>query len=217
MELFTNLAEMLKQGVTATIAITVTTNGKMTVCTNFTMRDGSLDGELQPFVLKGTPEELDEGFLEAIQEPMETVEGLVNNLKEFKEAAQKVKAETEKKLSNNKNSADIAKKAEEEKKKLEEEKKAAEMKEKMAAQAIEDADLKMEEGAFNTAKALYGFAAETLSDKKAKADVQKKISAAETECGGMLCGDSPEDAEKALEAFKRSFEPASDDPVEETN
>lgn len=116
MELFKTLDAVLSQGEDATIVIRKKDDGKFVV--SVLVSDSGLKDEaqkhLQPFVLKGTPDELDEGFLEAISAPVKESAGLLTSMKSFEKG--KEKAEKESAAAKAKKAADD-KRAEEEKKK----------------------------------------------------------------------------------------------------
>lgn len=54
----------------------------------------SATGNLVPLVVSGTPEELDEGFLDIVAKPVGRVCGLLSNIEDFEKAEQKTAAES---------------------------------------------------------------------------------------------------------------------------
>lgn len=203
MKFFETLAESLSGGLTATLIIKPTANGRMTVCANFTTASGAVSDTLAPFTLKGTPQEMDEGFLEAIAQPIETVKGLVSNLEAFKKSAEKATKDAQKTVTKTPTSTnDAIKKAEEERKKREAEAKAKKENFEKAKAAAKDANA---HGNYYLAEALMNLASTLTDDKKMKADISKQLKALEPQKDGFLCNDDAESAAKALEEFKNSM------------
>ena len=212
MELFKTLNESLPEGVNTTIVVRKNAGGKMTVITNFSNEKGGQWEGLAPFTLKGTADELDTGFVDAIKEPVATVSGLVSNIEAFKKSAEDAKKNAEaaaKKPAAAAKPNDAAKKAEEERKKKEAEAKA---KKDNFDKAVAKAKDENAHGNYNLAQALLGFAAENTDDKKVKAELEKQIKAIEPNKSGFLCNDNADNAKAALEAFKGSLKVES--PVE---
>ena len=204
MNIFKTLAALLSAELTATIVIKKTANGKMTVITNFTTEKGGVCDTLAPFTLKGTPEELDEGYLEAIKAPVETVNGLVSNLAAFQKSAQQ--AEKNAKTAASKpaptSGNDAVKKMEAERKRKEAEAKA---KKENFEKAMAEAKAANAHGNYFTAEALFNFAATLTDDKKVKADIAKMIKTIAPNKEGFLCNDNEEAAKAALEKFQASM------------
>lgn len=213
MELFKTLATLLEGGLTATIVVRNTSNGKMFVATDIKTQAGGACDELPSFNLKGTPEELDNGFAEAIKAPLETVKGLVSNIEAFKKSAQQAEkkattapaAKPSAAASSNLKSIEEAKqKAELERKRKEAEAKA---KKENLDKAMKFAKQDIAHGNYFTAEAVLSFAAENLTDdKKLKAEIAKQIKTAiAPNKDGFLCNDDADTAAKNLEAFKASM------------
>lgn len=200
MKIFSTLSELLSTELTATIVIR-NANGKMTVITNFTTEKGGVCDGLAPFTLKGTPEELDEGFLDAIKAPVETVSGLVSNIEAFQKSAQQ--AEKNAKASAKPAvKSDAAKKAEDERRRREAEAKARKENFEKARDAAKKANAL---GNFFTAEALFEFAKTLTDDKKVKAEIDKAVKALAPNKAGFLCNDDEAAANAALEEFKKAM------------
>lgn len=205
MELFNNLSAILGDNLTVTIVIKKNGKDKMTVCANFSTEKGSVSEELTPFVLKGTPEELDKGFIEAIKTPVETVTGLVSNIEAFKESAKKAEEAAKSKAASTKSTSSTDSDLHKVLAKKEEERK---QKEKLFKEALSLADKAYEEGKYHTAEMMYNLAAESTTDKKIKADIAKKTKGLTDLQNGFLCNDTTESAEETVKAFKEKFKTA---------
>lgn len=95
MNLFKTLSEVLGDGCTATITI-AQKDGVMTVSVlpgNNLVKD-SAKNKIVPLNLTGTPEELDEGFVNAISEPIRKTSGLLVDMATFEKAAEEAKAQS---------------------------------------------------------------------------------------------------------------------------
>lgn len=203
MKIFEKLAESLGEGLTATLVIKMTSAGKMTVCTNFTTAGGGIADSLTPFTLKGTPQEMDEGFIDAIQQPIETVKGLVSNMEQFKKAAEQTEKAAKKSTVKTPISAsEAAMKAEEERKRKEAEAKA---RKENFDKAIAAAKVANAHGNYFTAEALLNLAASLTDDKKTKADLVKQIKPLQDQKSGFLCNDDEKSAQTAIETFKNAM------------
>lgn len=91
MKLFSTLAAILAANCTVTLVIRKNENGRLvasTVFKNDNVKDAAVD-LIAPFVVSGSPEELDAEFLDAIKAPMEKSSGFQTSLQNF-EAQQKV-------------------------------------------------------------------------------------------------------------------------------
>lgn len=110
MELFKTLNSILQSEDGITIYVQKRDNGTLVVSVNYNVKNVSSESKdlLQPFCSKGTPEQLDENFVNELSTPFETVNEYVSSVKEFESAAREAK----KKLDE-----EIKKKAEEAKKK----------------------------------------------------------------------------------------------------
>lgn len=204
MELFRTLAQSLGDGLTATLVIKTTANGKMTICTNFTTNAGAISETLAPFTLKGTPQEMDEGFLDAIAQPIETVKGLVSNIEAFKKSAEKAAKDATAQKTGAKTPAvnDAVKRAEEERKRKAAEATARKANFDKAIAAARDANA---HGNYFTAEAFMELASTLTDDKKVKADLTKQIKSLQGQKEGFLCVDDADAAKKSLEEFKKDM------------
>lgn len=211
MDFFKNMADNLTGEISATLAIRKISDNRMSVCVSFSAKDGSIPEEMPPFILKGTAEELDKGFVEAMKEPVETITGLSSNIKSFNEAAKKAKEEAARKQTSG-TKAD-AKKAEEER--LAREKAEKERKEKFE-KTMEEAKRKNENGSYHTADRLYRLAESLTDDKKVKADIAKMLESIEENKSGFLCADTEEEAEAFIKGLETPAQQADEPEEEET-
>lgn len=95
MNLFKTLSEVLGNGCTATITI-AQKDGIMTVGVlpgNNLVKDGAKN-KIVPLNVSGTPEELDEGFVDAIAEPVRKTAGLLVDMASYEQAAEEAKAKS---------------------------------------------------------------------------------------------------------------------------
>ncbi len=95
MNLFKTLSEVLGEGCTATITI-AQKDGIMTVGVlpgNNLVKDGAKN-KIVPLNVSGTPEELDEGFIDAIAEPVRKTTGLLVDMASYEQAAEEAKAKS---------------------------------------------------------------------------------------------------------------------------
>lgn len=95
MNLFKTLSEVLGNGCTVTITI-AQKDGIMTVGVlpgNNLVKDGAKN-KIVPLNVSGTPEELDEGFVEAIAEPVRKTAGLLIDMASYERAAEEAKAKS---------------------------------------------------------------------------------------------------------------------------
>ena len=92
MELFKKLSEVMADG--STLAITVAKNEKgLTVSVlpgNDLVKDAAKN-KMVPIYLSGTAEEMDEGFLGVILQPVQKANGLLSSIKDFEEAQEEAK------------------------------------------------------------------------------------------------------------------------------
>lgn len=96
MELFKKLSEIMGEGCTLTINIAKTENG-MTVGVlpgNKLVKDAA-KSKIVPLNINGTAEELDEGFIEAILQPVAKTNGMFADIKSFEEAQKAAKEASE--------------------------------------------------------------------------------------------------------------------------
>ncbi|GEM67590.1 hypothetical protein SMI01S_11960 [Sphingobacterium mizutaii NBRC 14946 = DSM 11724] len=90
---FTQLKSVIGQ---AELQINIKSKGEeLTVMINpkSTASDPALQN-IQPLILSGTPEELDEGFIKGVSEPLGRVTGLMTNIEEFEKSASKADEES---------------------------------------------------------------------------------------------------------------------------
>lgn len=95
MNLFTTLSDVLGNGCTATITI-AQKDGIMTVGVlpgNDLVKDAAKNS-IVPLNISGTPEELDEGFVAAIAEPIKKTTGLLVDMAAYERAAEEAKAKS---------------------------------------------------------------------------------------------------------------------------
>lgn len=95
MNLFTTLSDVLGNGCTATITI-AQKDGIMTVGVlpgNDLVKDAAKNS-IVPLNISGTPEELDEGFVSAIAEPIKKTTGLLVDMAAYERAAEEAKAKS---------------------------------------------------------------------------------------------------------------------------
>lgn len=113
MELFKKMSEMLGEGSTLTITVAKKSD-KLIVGVlpgNDLVKD-SAKGRIVPLNLIGTPEELDNGFVDAISAPIAKATGLLSDMASFEkaqaEAKEKSKMEAEKKSVEEKKKKELA-------------------------------------------------------------------------------------------------------------
>lgn len=211
MDFFKNMADNLSNEISATLVIKKISGGKMSVCVSFSAKDGSIPEEMTPFILKGTAEELDNGFANAIKEPAETITGLSSNIKAFNEAAKKAQEAAAKKVSSKDDSSRKAEELRLEREKIEKEKKAKEEKFK---KAMEEAKKMNENGSYCTAELLLVLADSLTEDKKAKAEIASLLASARDNKSGFLCADTAEEAEAFIKQFDTPAQPDGEQPDE---
>lgn len=113
MEVFKKISEMLGEG--STLTITIAKKGEELVVGilpgNSLVKD-SAKNRIVPLNLTGTPDELDNGFIEAITAPISKTSGLLTNMASFEkakdEAEKKSKMEAEKKSAEDKRKKELA-------------------------------------------------------------------------------------------------------------
>jgi len=94
MDLFKTLAGILSGDTDITIVVRKTGADKLIVSTNLCNRDveDPAKGVIAPFVVSGTPDELDAGYAALITEPLEQSSGLQTSMKNFEASAKAAKA-----------------------------------------------------------------------------------------------------------------------------
>jgi PRTRC genetic system protein E len=93
--MFTEIFNLLKDGEMLRINI-MKTGENMTVVVlprSKEVKDPAAE-QLIPINLKGSPQELDEGFIEAIRSPVQKSTGLMTNMAEYEKSAEKAAAES---------------------------------------------------------------------------------------------------------------------------
>lgn len=111
MNLFKTLSEVLGDGCTATITI-AQKDGLMTVSVlpgNNLVKDAAKN-KIVPLNVSGTPDELDEGFVDAVSEPIRKTSGLLVDLAAYEKATEEAKAKS--KMEEEKKAAEAARKKE---------------------------------------------------------------------------------------------------------
>lgn len=95
MKLFEKLNEMLTDG--STMTITIAKKGEHLIVGvlpgNDLVKDAA-KGKIVPLNLSGTPEDLDNGFIEAIEVPMTKANGLLADMASFEKAQEEAKAKS---------------------------------------------------------------------------------------------------------------------------
>lgn len=87
MELFKKIAELLSEGEDLNIVARKKADGKMIV--SVLLETGDKNVSIPPFILRGTPDELDAGFIAALEPTLASASGLVVDTKAAKEAVDK--------------------------------------------------------------------------------------------------------------------------------
>lgn len=171
MELFTKLSEIMGEGCTLTINIAKTENGMTVgVLPGNTLVKDAAKSKIVPLNINGTAEELDEGFVDAIIQPIAKTNGMFADIKAFED------------------SQEAAKKASEmEKKAAEEKKKNQENFSKWMALADQNFKESKFKDSITCAKNALKFA-DTVAGGHSKAD--SLIKKATESCSGGLFGDS---------------------------
>lgn len=111
MDLFKKLNDILGEGNTLTLAVSAK-KGVMTVSVmpgNPAVKDAAT-AKLVPLNVSGTPEELDEGFIEAIARPVAATTGLLTNMAQYEKSLAEAKAKT--KMEEDRKTAESSKKKE---------------------------------------------------------------------------------------------------------
>lgn len=112
--MFTKFSSMLGDG--DTLSMTITKKGDKLITSILPIKSDIKDDakdRITPLVVSGTPDELNEGFADAVCAPMQKAAGILTNMQEFERSA----AEAEKNSKAAKANADKAKKEAEERKK----------------------------------------------------------------------------------------------------
>jgi PRTRC genetic system protein E len=93
--MFTEISRLLKEG--EMLSLNIRKNGNTMVVVVLPKVENVKDPaaeQLIPLNLKGTPEELDVGFIEAIQSPVEKSTSLMTNMAEYEKSAEKAAQES---------------------------------------------------------------------------------------------------------------------------
>lgn len=113
MDLFKTINSILSLGSTVTIVIAKgKTEGQLTSSVAFkdnTLADAAKD-VIAPFVVSGTPEELDNEFVGCIKTPLEQSHGLQTSMKQFEDSQKKAKAQSAAAAAEKKKVEDLKKK-----------------------------------------------------------------------------------------------------------
>lgn len=142
--MFNNLASMLGDG--DTLNMTITRKGERMIVSlvpKLANTKNELQSKISPLVLSGTPDELEDGFINAITAPIQKATGIISNANEFEKSAEKAVAGSK---NTGKSASDSKKKEEEERKanyakamkRADEHEKAGQFRE--AVSDLEDAD-----------------------------------------------------------------------------
>ena len=84
MDLFKQLSEVMANGSTLAITVAKKEDGlTVSVLPGNSLVKDAAKNKFVPICLKGTAEEMDEGFLSTILKPVEKAIGLLSNIKEF--------------------------------------------------------------------------------------------------------------------------------------
>lgn len=96
MDLFKKLSESMVDGSTLAITVAKSENGMVVsvLAGNNLVKDAAKN-KLVPICLNGTAEEMDEGFLDAVLQPIAKANGLLSNIKAFEDAQEAAKAASE--------------------------------------------------------------------------------------------------------------------------
>jgi PRTRC genetic system protein E len=93
--MFTEISKLLKEG--EMLSLNIRKNGNTMIVVVLPKVENVEDPaaeQLIPLNLKGTPEELDSGFIEAIRSPVEKSTGLMTNMAEYEKSAEKAAQES---------------------------------------------------------------------------------------------------------------------------
>lgn len=95
MELFKNLSELLSDGQQMTVTVRKTGH-ELVVSTmpDMQVKDKAVEN-IVPIVVKGTPQELDEGYVDTLKEGLPIADGLVTNIKEYEESVELARKATQ--------------------------------------------------------------------------------------------------------------------------
>ncbi len=155
--LFKQFGQLLQENAQAVLVIQKTATG---LSVSVTIRNSDVKDEaakaIPPFVVSGSPEELDESFMDAVLEPMQEVAGIHTSMRQFEEAKKAAMEKSAEALSKKKADAD--------------EKKAKKAK---YDKLVEEAQKAVEEKNWKKAAELFDKAAEG-ADEPEKAKATKK-------------------------------------------
>lgn len=111
MELFKKLSESMAEGTTIALTIAKSESGlAVSVLPGNSLVKDAAKNKFVPICLNGTAEEMDEGFLDTVLQPIAKANGLLSNIKDFEDAQEEAKKASEME----KKAKDEAKKAQEE-------------------------------------------------------------------------------------------------------
>lgn len=110
MDLFKKLSGIMTEGSTLSITVAKSKSGlSVSVLPGNSLVKDTAKNKFVPIVLSGTADDMDEGFVDAISQPVAKANGLLANIKDFEQATEEAK-----------NASEMEKKAKEEAKKLNE-------------------------------------------------------------------------------------------------
>lgn len=209
MDLFKTIAGILSGDTDITIVIRKTASDKLVVSTN--LRNQALEdpakGVIAPFVVSGTPEELDAEYAGIIAGPLEQSSGLQTSMKNFEASAKAAKAAS-------KAAADFKQKEENAKREAK----------NTVTKLLSEADALSKQKKYGQAKEKYSEAAKAAEKADLK-DELKKAKAGAAECArkdvpdifGAFADPEPEPEETDAETPEEEEEPEGEpDEPEET-
>lgn len=199
MNLFTTLAGILKENTDITIVVRKNSDGRIVVSTalkNNNVNDVAKN-VIAPFVVSGTPEEMDAEFVNLITKPMEESTGIQTSMENF---------EASKKAAQAKSQA-----AAEKKKQEDEEKKKAKAE---TDKAVKEADKLFADKKYDAAKTLYQKAAATAEGAD-KSRIQKQIDLCEKNAQPDIFESFDQEEETAASENETTEEPEPETDSEE--
>lgn len=206
MDLFKTIAGILSGDTDITIVVRKTASDKLVVSTN--LRNQALEdpakGVIAPFVVSGTPEELDAEYAGVITGPLEQSSGLQTSMKNFEASAKAAKAAS-------KAAADLKQKEESAKREAK----------NAVTKLLSEADALSKQKKYGQAKEKYSEAAKAAEKAELK-DELKKAKAGAAECARKDVPDifgafaDPESEDTDAETPKEEEEPEGepDEPEE---
>lgn len=96
MDLFKKLSESMAEGTTIALTIAKSESGlAVSVLPGNSLVKDAAKNKFVPICLNGTAEEMDEGFLDAVLQPIAKANGLLSNIKDFEDAQEEAKKASE--------------------------------------------------------------------------------------------------------------------------